>query len=385
MGGAALSTELLKQSPKAKVQANNFASGDQMTQYSDFFVGTYSARAGKVQGGGEGIYSCRLDLDSGALSAPVCAAACTNPSYLTWGKDRRFLYAASEVFASEGPAVLAFEVGTDNSLKTLGSQPVGGELPCHLSIDSSARRLVSAHYWTGDTQLFPLSQDGRIGSKRITIQHHGSGPNAKRQEGPHAHFASFFSDPDELAIIDLGLDKIFLYPFDAEREELNLNAQKEVVLPPGTGPRHLTVTPDEKKIYVLCELSEQIILFERSPEGWTQVQQIQAFGDSAAANGAAAAIRLSPDHRFLYASGRTQSEIAVFSIDAATGQLSPVQHIASGGKWPRDFALSPDGRFAVVANQHSANLASFRRDEQTGRLSETGHTAAINDAVCVLF
>ncbi len=356
-----------------------------MTQYSDFFVGTYSAKAGRVTGGGEGIYSCRLDLDSGALSTPVRAADCINPSYLAWGKDRRFLYAASEVFASEDPAVLAFKVGANHSLKTLGSQPVDGELPCHLSIDSSELCLVSAQYWTGDTLLFPLMQDGRIASKRTTIQHHGSGPNAKRQEGPHAHFASFFSDPDELVVIDLGLDRIFLYPFDTKRGELNLDAQKEIILPPGAGPRHLIATPDEKKIYVLCELSEQIILFERFPEGWTQVQQIQAFGESAGTDGAAAAIRISPDHCFLYASGRTQSEIACFSIDAETGRLSPVQHIPSGGKGPRDFALSPDGRFVVVANQYSNNLTSFRRDEQTGRLSETGHTVAINDAVCILF
>ncbi|HHG89399.1 MAG TPA: lactonase family protein [Devosia sp.] len=356
-----------------------------MTQYSDFFVGTYSAKAGKVAGGGEGIYSCRLSLDNGALSTPVCAADCTNPSYLTWGKDRRFLYAASELFTSEGPAVLAFEVGANHSLRTLGSQPMDGELPCHLSTDSSGLRLASAQYWTGDTLLFPLMQDGRIASKLTSIQHNGSGPNAKRQEGPHAHFAGFLSNPDELAIVDLGLDRIFLYPFDTERGELDLDAQKEVVLPPGAGPRHLTAAPDEKKIYVLCELSEQIILFDRFPEGWTQVQQIQAFGESANSDGAAAAIRISPDNRFLYASGRTQSEIACFSIDAVTGRLSPVQHIPSGGKGPRDFALSPDGRFVVVANQHTNNLTSFRRDEQTGCLCKTGHTAAINDAVCVLF
>jgi len=102
-------------------------------------------------------------------------------------------------------------------------------------------------------------------------------------------------------------------------------------------------------------------------------------------DGAGAAIRLSADGRFLYVSGRSNSEIAAFAIDAASGALSPVQRVPTDGLAPRDFDLTPDGRFVVIANQQSNTLTSLWRNPDTGRHGPTGQAVELGSPVCVLF
>ena len=56
-------------------------------------------------------------------------------------------------------------------------------------------------------------------------------------------------------------------------------------------------------------------------------------------------VHVAASGRFLYASNRGDDTIAVFAIDQASGQLSPVQQVPSGGKAPRNFSLDPTARF----------------------------------------
>jgi 6-phosphogluconolactonase len=55
------------------------------------------------------------------------------------------------------------------------------------------------------------------------------------------------------------------------------------------------------------------------------------------------------------------------------------------GKTPRHFALDPGGRWMIAANQGSGTLAVFSIDQATGALSPVGPPAAVGSPVCVLF
>ena len=104
---------------------------------------------------------------------------------------------------------------------------------------------------------------------------------------------------------------------------------------------------------------------------------------------AAAAVRVAPSGRFVYASNRDldaqgNDGIAVFAFDEAAGRLTRTAFVPSGGHLPRDFALTPDGTGLVVAHQGSSTLVSFRVDETSGVLTATGETLALHQPVCVL-
>ena len=81
-----------------------------------------------------------------------------------------------------------------------------------------------------------------------------------------------------------------------------------------------------------------------------------------------AAIRISSDGRFLYASNRGHNSIAVYAVSENGEAIERIQLISTEGDIPRDFDLDPSEDFVVVANQDSDNLTLYRRNQETGLL-----------------
>jgi 6-phosphogluconolactonase len=50
-----------------------------------------------------------------------------------------------------------------------------------------------------------------------------------------------------------------------------------------------------------------------------------------------AEIKMHPDGKFLYSSNRRHDSIAIFAIDPATGMLTFVEAVPTGGKKPRSL------------------------------------------------
>lgn len=83
----------------------------------------------------------------------------------------------------------------------------------------------------------------------------------------------------------------------------------------------------------------------------------------------AAAVHLSPDGRFLYASNRGDAnEIVIFAVNSGDGRLTLVGRQSTLGRTPREFAIDPSGHWLVVGNQESDTAYVFRRDSETGKL-----------------
>jgi len=115
-------------------------------------------------------------------------------------------------------------------------------------------------------------------------------------------------------------------------------------------------------------------------------QSITLLSDGFKGQTAGAAIHISPDGRFLYASNRLETnEISVYAIDPDNGDLIFVQRISSNGKNPRDFAIDPQGSFLVLANQDSDSIYVYRIDKSNGKLSRTSIGLDIGNPVCLKF
>lgn len=78
-------------------------------------------------------------------------------------------------------------------------------------------------------------------------------------------------------------------------------------------------------------------------------------------------------------SNRGHDSIAVFALDRA-GQPSLVQHIATGGHWPRIFLLLEDLRQVLVANERSGTIAVFTLGAD-GRLAPTDQRMTVPGVV----
>ena len=354
------------------------------------FVGTYTERTPDGSGS-KGIYSARFDTTTGKLADLAPVAELQNPSWVTVSRDRRFLYAVSEVGVADSTGsptgfVVAYSVAADGKLTELNRVSSGGADPCHLAIDRAGRTVAVANYTGGSTVSFHVGADGKLGAASKD-QHAGKGPNAQRQEAPHAHSVDFVADDRLLLSCDLGNDRVYVYRHDPSAGTIAAHKPAFVGLEPGAGPRHLAVHPSGRYVYVLTELSSHVAMFAWNPATGTLVQRqsVATVPLGTPPSNSTAEIVVHPSGRFVYASNRGHDSIAVFSVDARNGRLTRLANTPTGGNVPRNFAVDPSGRWLLAANQRSNSIVTFAIDPSKGTLTPNGATLAVPRPVCVAF
>ena len=355
--------------------------------YFTAFIGTYTRRLPHVDGKGQGIYRARLDPNTGALSNVTLAAELENPTFLAIAPDQKTLYAIAETeeFNGEfGGSVSAYAIDSaTHTLTLLNRQPSRGGFACHLSLDATGRCAIVANYGTGSVAAFPIEADGRLGSLSDFVQHAGSGPNAARQQGPHAHQAMLSPDNRFVFVNDLGADQVMIYALDATRGKLT--SAGSAYVHPGAGPRHLDFHPNGRFAYVINELDATLAAFryDAASGALTHIHTVPTLPPGATAPPSCADVHVHPNGCFVYGSNRNHDSIAIFAIDQATGRLTPIGHQPTQGGQPRNFALTPDGRFLLAENQDSDTVVSFRIDPERGTLTPTGDVAHVPTPVCM--
>jgi 6-phosphogluconolactonase len=272
----------------------------------------------------------------------------------------------------------------DGTLSYLSVQGSKGAAPSYVSMDSQGRVLLLSDYPPGRVALLPARDDGSLSEATSVQQHHGEGPRRERQAGPHAHCIVAAPDDAYAFSADLGSDRIFGYRVDYEHS--GLIPHHDLVLPAGSGPRHLVFAPDGRHAYVVGELDATVTALDYEAASGT-LSSIGTYpllpADHQGPN-LSADIKVHPTGRFLYASNRGHDSIAMFAV-RDDGRLDPLGHRSSEGATPRNFAISPDGRFLLVGNQDSDSIVTMPIDAATGTL---GPTTAVTEAptpVCLAF
>jgi 6-phosphogluconolactonase len=345
------------------------------------YVGTYT------DGASRGIYRTSVDLATGRASAPVLAGEAKNPSFLALHPGGRYLYAVSEtdeVAGEKTGEVLAFAIdAATGELRLLNRQPSRGAAPCHLVVDKGGRNVLVANYGGGNVAVLPIGADGRLAPASSVRAHEGGGPNAGRQQRPHAH-GIYLDAAERFAFApDLGADRVFVYRFDAAKGTLDPHGS--AALEPGSGPRHMAFHPSGRHAYVINELSSTITTFayDAAKGELARLDTVKTLPDGFTGTSYTAEVEVSKDGRFVYGSNRGHDSIAIFTVDAATGKLKASGHQSTGGKTPRNFVVDPTGRWLLAENQDSNTIVVFRIDPTTGALKQAGEPVASPMPVCI--
>ena len=341
-------------------------------------IGTYTAAKS------EGIYVYNFNTATAANSL-VSVAKTSNPSYLAVSPNKKMVYAVNEnadsTMHTVGGHISAFSFA-NGKLTEVNKQPSGGKHPCYVAIDKTGQWIFAGNYSSGTLGLLKVNTDGSLDTLKQTIQHNGSGPNASRQQAPHVH-ATYISPSNKyLYVPDLGIDKVMVYAFNKNKGTLKFKSAAASV--PGNGPRHVSIAPNNKFLYLMEELSGTVVCYKIKKGNLQFKQRISALPNGFSGTFGSADIHVSPDGKFLYCSNRGSSNtIAIFAIHPADGKLNLIGHQDVMGSTPRNFNFSPGGNYLLVANQNSDAVVIFKRDLQTGLLNDTSKRILVPNPVCI--
>jgi 6-phosphogluconolactonase len=359
----------------------NLKSTDARKQSVTFFLGSYSDEGPYVPtANGEGILTCTLDLESGEIETNSLSREGINSTYLDKSTDEEYLFAACDMFTSDGK-VMAFSIGNRGVLSKLSEQSSHGKSTCHIGCDREGNKIFVSSYIDGKLTAYNFDGD-KLSPVTDIISYEGSGPNPDRQERSHAHQALVSPDNKWLYVCDLGSDKIWVHDLNDLQGSI-----RSIDVPAGYGPRHLVWNNPLSKAYVYCELNSHILVYDRDDQSgmMTLLEDKAALPKEYKGEAAGSAIRIHPTNRALYVSDRGQNSIIVHRIDE-NGRLKFADWFSIKGETPRDFAIDPTGQWLLSANQDTDAIIPFRLDPESGLPTrETAPSFECGTPVSILF
>lgn len=373
------------------------------------YVGTFSSPLVDVlptqvdlpPGNGRGIHLFTVDRQSGALNPRGVYEMGTSPSCLVINADATRLYSANETDrvgeGGEG-TVSSFAINPDGSLRLLNTVSSGGAGPTYVSLHPSGKFLFVANYFGGSVAVLPIQADGKLNKATDIKQDEGTiGPTRATNAPPgsfaisghdrtHAHMIE--ADPSGRYVlhVDLGLDLIYVWRFDANAGKLFPADPPTAKLPPGDGPRHFYFHPNGKWLYSIQEEASTIVLFDFDVNTGRLVprQTISTLPPGYAGSNFCSEILVSHDGRHVYAGNRLHDSIAIFQV-GATGELVYLGEEWTRGDYPRSFNFDPTGRFLYCCNQRADNITIFAVEPESGHLRFTGRYAAVGNPSSIHF
>ena len=310
-----------------------------------------------------------LHSTSGSLT-PLSGFSTVAPVHcLALNPAKGMLYAA---LATTPPSVESLTITSGGSLEHSATADSVARL-AYLSLDQSGRFLLGASYEGNFVSATRLDHGGRA----------LDAPSSLRRPGRNAHAALPSPDGRFIYATSLGDDRLVWWVLD---DEGHLSRQRSVRCPPQSGPRHIRFSPDGGVLYVLHEFSGIVTSYSRDAVtgALTEAAQASIIGPElelvpgAIRNGTgpapkenaiwSAELQITPDGRFLYATERTSSTIAVLAPDAREPSLT-LRATVKTEEQPRGMAIDPTGNFLLVCGEVSNRLSVYRINRDTGFLT----------------
>ena len=288
-----------------------------------------------------GVYLCSVD-GAGNISTdefyPLSGCA-----WLTM--DGGKLYAVLREPFQQQSGVVSFDILPDGKLTNMSRpQPTHGSIAAFLLADEG--RLYCANYLSGSVVLLPDT----------VAAYSGSGPVAGRQDCSHPHCVARIPGSDLLAVTDLGTDRIYVCT-------KKLDTVSTVVMPAGSGPRHIVFSPDGSYAYCSLELTGEAAVLERRGDELRYLSRQSVLPEGRGEGCSASAIRISDDGGRIYVSNRGRGGVCVFDVDGA--HIKRTGYISCGeGGHIREFNFVGD--WLLCADEKGHTVSVFPRNRAIG-------------------
>jgi 6-phosphogluconolactonase len=346
------------------------------------YVGSFTTAQRKARG--DGIHVYRADPATGAWTHIQHVGDLVNPSYLALSHDQRVVYS---VHGDEDYATAFALDPATGQVNLVNRAATGGKNGVREAVDPSGKFLVMANYSSGGVAVLPIAPDGSLKDQHQLIQLPGEpGPHKVEQTSSHPHDIVFDPSGHFVLVPDKGLDRVFIFRFDAATGRLTPTEQGSVKSRPVAGSRHLAFHPKLPIVWVLNELDSTIATYRFDAErgALTALQVMSTLPNDFTGYSTTAEIAVSPDGRFVYGSNRGHDSVTIFAANPE-GLLSVVGWQPTQGAGPRFIGLDPAGHFLHAANEQGDTVVTFRVDGNSGKLTPTGQVIKNASPVTIVF
>lgn len=334
---------------------------------------TFTALGGPVEAG-DAVCHLAVAPDGGSL-----VAAC-------WGDGRVVRMSLDAAGRPSAPVIAAVAVDPyaaagDGDAGVLDGGDLGGAAGAGVGIDlAQAARALRAAAGAEFAHLVPDHDAGLETGPRNDPEGDGgadAAADAEDRSRPSRAHQALFLPGGVVATTDMGLDLVRVWRVGAG----GLIPSQQVVLPRGSGPRHMVWHPSGH-LYVVTELSCEVFALAPDRTGAWRLVSGTALGAGTLPGDTAAELAASRDGEFLYAGIRGSDTIATIRVRGAGDALTPVALADSGVRWPRHHAVVRDT--LLVAGQRSDEVVSLTLDQRSGAPGRVRHRVDAPSPTCVV-
>jgi len=306
----------------------------------------------------------------------------------------RYLFAVSEILASKKPVIHTYIINDNYALSLIDTKTIEGGCPCHIHYFKNTdgeSYTATACYETGNLVIHNINVEATANLNihdPLNIYHKGSSQHPTRQTQAHAHCACFDTVSNKLLVCDLGLDQVKVYNLEINNDSYNAIEQQIIILPAGSGPRHIYFDENYAYGFIINELTGSVTIIKHSSE--KKEYEIKGSFDETETKSVnidtdlgGAAIRVSADGKFIYTSMRSDNTIRLFAFDPIAESLGFIASCPTQGSTPRDFTLDATGKWLLVAHQDSDTISIFNVNLYNGTLSFHKTVENIESPVCL--
>ncbi len=306
---------------------------------------------------------------------------------MTVSHCRQFLYAA---IRSEPFRIVKLLIDHQT-----GELSLEQEVPCESSIVSlntaSQNDWLLGASFNHNLLLLKSIQAGKLSVENTTIARDG-----------HCHMFRFSPDEQWMVASEFGQDRVLVYP-RPDNKGVIVECNEQYVFPKGSGPRHMVFSPCGCYLYVLCEMSANVMTFAFDTQkgsltliGECEVLPLKQVGlekglppaDRVAGDvprAWCADIQITNNGRFIYISERTLSVIACLEI-SPDNSVPRYLHHQQVEKQPRSFLITKDDNYMLVSGELSDEIGLYQVDAQSGVIERVSSAPCGKGAawVCVV-
>jgi 6-phosphogluconolactonase len=313
------------------------------------------------------------DLENVALAEQSSVQLPANVQYVWPHPSSRWLYVVS---SNGGPGILGdkhFATAFTIEPKTGTLGPHGPSValrsrPIHASADKSGAFVLIAHNNPSGVTVLRINGDGTLGDEVA---------QGALDVGIFAHQIRVTPSNKAAILVARGNDATTAKPedpgalkvFGFENGKLSNRASIAPGGGHGFGPRHLDFHPAKPWVYVSLERQNKLQVYALEDD---TLRPVPLFSKDTLAEPAnvrpmqiAGTVHVHPAGRYVYVANRGdamtvfqdqkvflggENNIAVFEIDASTGEPALIQHAGTHGFHARTFACDPSGKILVAAN-----------------------------------